>query len=156
MSSPDVLNTILGPFSSENTNYFLNEHKKSYKNSPILSVLDGYPANLCRGFTPKLLYVHRRSTDFFSGRASYPWKFQHFRSSRWYQYYFIKCKCSILILLLETMRQIVVWQVPHQHCLLGTHIVVSEWSIVLNLTNEEEILPQDDCKMETLILPLHQ
>lgn len=40
--------------------------------------------------------------------------------------------------------------------LLGIHIILSEWSIVSTLANEEEILPQDECKLVALILTLHQ
>lgn len=39
---------------------------------------------------------------------------------------------------------------------LGIRIIVSERSIGLALANEEEILPQDECKMVALILTLHQ
>lgn len=90
----------------------------------------------------------------FWGRASHSWKFQYFRSTRWYPYYFIKNKYSILILLLETMRQIVVYRC-HTSKVVRIHIVVSEWSSVLNLANEEEILFQDECKMVALILTPH-
>lgn len=40
--------------------------------------------------------------------------------------------------------------------LLGIHIIVREWSIVLNLANVEGILSQVEFKMVALILTLHQ